>query len=440
MSLPDDLARPWGERLRTWREEIKGWSQEEFVNQVIAASYKMNEERGHDLGLRLVRRWERGETQRPQGVYRRILAHMGAPLPQVGARSALLLPSSASAAFDKHEDVDRRDLLKVGAAAAAAAGISVASEPWQRLEAALTGTHRPDFHVVEALELRTRTLFDLEENAPSQVVVDEVGAHLDAITNLLTATEDAQLRMRLIEQAGTAAALAGWLEFDRGSRETARRYYAVAERAAGQAGHSPLTACIRTYHSYLAEAEGSPAEAARYLQEALDALPRGRQPMMRAWLNARQAEEFAALGDRDNALRAFDRAYMAHDLGSAASEQPMWTRFFTATRLDGMAVAGYARLDHHHMEASAARLLGEVGDCRTKVEQIALADLAYAYLERGDVDRGAELAQRALTAINKSHTRVGYDRLAVVSRALAPYGSSRAAAGLREQLATAFRV
>jgi ATP/maltotriose-dependent transcriptional regulator MalT len=277
-----------------------------------------------------------------------------------------------------------------------------------------------------------------EENAPAQVVAGEAGAHLDAITNLLTTTDDAQLRTRLIEQAGTAAALTGWLAFDRGSRETARRYYAVAERAAGQAGHSPLAACIRTYHSYLAEAEGNPAEAARYLQESLDTLPRGRQPVMWAWLNARQGEEFAALGDRDNELRAFDRAYMAHDLGSAASEQPMWTRFFTATRLDGMAVAAYARLDHHDMEASAARLLGEVGDCRTKVEQIALANLAYAYLERGDVDRGAELAQRALTAINKSRTRVGYDRLAVVARALAPYGSSRTVAGLRNNLRPRF--
>ena len=443
-----DLARPWGQRLRTWREEIKGWSQQELVDEIVRASFVTKERRGHDLGVRLVNRWESGETARPQAVYRRLLAYLGGPLPPSPARSAPVLPVErppdiAVTTSDSQDDgdVDRRDFLRASGAVVAAAGVAAAaaaSEPWQRLQDALAGANRPDAPTVDAIERQTRALFDLEERAPAGQVVDEASSHLNTVSDLIGSAHDNQLRTRLISQAGTSAALAGWLAFDQGQGAHAERYYAVAERAAEQAGDVALLVCVRTYRSYLADARGNPCAGAQLLSEALETLPRGGEPVMRAWLSARQAESAVALGNCEGALRAFDRAYMAQELTNG--EQPMWTRFFTPTRLDGMAVAGYARLNHPDMDAAAERLLAAAGDRQTKVQQIALADLAYAYLERGDIERGAELGQTALDDITRSDTRVGYDRLAVIARALAPYRHSRVASGLQDQLAATLRV
>src|SRR5437016_14059640 len=124
MDSTADLARPWGERLRTWREEIKGWSRAEFIEEVTAAAFRLNEERGHDLTPRLVQRWEAGEVRRCQGVYRRILAHMGAPLPAMTTRSAAVLPSEwpgAKPATSDEEDMQRRHFLRATGIAAVAA-------------------------------------------------------------------------------------------------------------------------------------------------------------------------------------------------------------------------------------------------------------------------------------------------------------------------------
>lgn len=85
MAGPQEMAedryeeRPWGERLRTWRKDVKHWSRAEFRDEVEAAAYRLGENRGQKLAERLIGRWETGDVLRPQGVYCRILAHLGAP-------------------------------------------------------------------------------------------------------------------------------------------------------------------------------------------------------------------------------------------------------------------------------------------------------------------------------------------------------------------------
>lgn len=439
MTPAADLARPWGDRLRTWREEIKGWTREEFIEEATAAGFRMKEPREVKLNPRLVQKWESGEVRRPQGVYRRILAHMGAPLPAMANRSEPVLTPGWPVPEPRASDdggMKRRQFL--GATGVATVAAAAAAEPWQRLANALAGSNRPDEATVESLEQQTQSLFDLEERMSAHQVVGEANAHLDRISAILYAIDSEPLRKRLTSQAGASAALAGWLAYDQGAFDIAQRYYNVAEKAAQQAGDAPLAACVYTYRSYLADSQGKPYDGVHFLQSALAMLPPGGQPEMKAWLSARQAETAAVLGERDDALRAFDRAYTSLEF-SRDAERPLWTRFFTPTRLDGMAIASYARLGHPEMDSAAQRLLQNITTCETKVEQIALADLAYGYLERGDIERGAEYGQRALDAIRRSNTRVGYDRLAIISRTLAPYRDSRIASSLHDQLAVVLR-
>lgn len=450
MTDGDDLTRPWGERLRWWRAEVRRWSPSEFCERAEAAGHHINEPKWSKLNEKQLWRWETGETKCPHYRYRRILAAMGAPLPLPERRrsdvrlTSRCHPETASqrSTVEEDEGVDRRNFLRATSTAVtagtAAVGAGVLAEPWHRLEEVLAGSMKPDDETVSAIERGTRDLYAAEEHRQSAEVVGDASAHLDRISNLIARSDDESLQARLIAQAGTSAALAGWLAYDQGAFEVASKYYSVAERAAVSVGDAPLIACVRAYRSYLADALGSPRDASRCLQEAIEGLPRGKHPVMHAWLSARQAEEFISLGQNDEALREFDRAFTAHEF--AGAERLIWTSFFVPARLDGMAVAGYARMAHPDMDSVAARLLHTVGDRNTKVDSIVLADLSYAYLERGDVEQGAELGQQALDSIVQMETRVGYERLTVIDRALAPYREARAASGLRDQLAETLRV
>lgn len=442
MADGNDLTRPWGERLRWWREH-QNLSRAEFCQRLKSEANRETDSRYVNPDEKLLYTWESGKNKHgPQGVYCRALARMGAPLPSTALFTPDLpskypaLTTSLVPTAGEDDDVDRRAFFRTAkvTAAAAAVGAGALTEPWQRLQSALAGHTKLDEHALEAIERDTRDLFDAEERMPAAQVVSNATAHLDRITALLGSTENETFKRRLTSHAGASAALAGWLAYDQGAFETAARYYDVAESAAIDANDAPLTACVGTYRSYLAAAHGSPLEASRFLREALNALPRGTQPAMLAWLSARQAEEHVALGALDDALRFFERAFVAQDFITNSNEQPLWTHFFTPTRLDGMAVAGYARINHPNMDSVADRLLTNVGECRTKVEAIAVADLAYAYLERGDIERGAELGQRSLDAIARSNTRVGYERLSVINHALSPYRNARAASDLRDRL------
>lgn len=440
MTGETDFARPWGERLRTWRETVMQWSREEFVEQVIACAFRLNEERGQDLGVRLVGKWESGEIKKPQAMYRRILAEMNAPLPVPQGGFGHVLPSQADSNSRHDDGVDRRGFFQVTAATGLAVGTAPLGDALQRLERAVSGGNKADEATVADLEAHTQALFDAEERQSSGELISAAAGHLDNITTLLSTAPAEQLAGRLTVQAGTAAALAGWLAFDQGAFQVADQYYRTAEGIAEQAADPMLMACLRTYRSYLCDAQGKPAESARWLTEAEAVLPRGQQATMHTWIAARQAETALALGETDSALRALDRAYLVQDFGHSDEIAPPWTKFFTPTRLDGMAVASYARANRGEMDTVAERLLGGVGSGDTKVEQIALADLAYSYLERGDVERGAQLAQQALTAITRSQTRVGYERLDVVTLALSPYRGSRTVADLQQQLEELHRV
>ncbi|MGH3565892.1 MAG: hypothetical protein ACRDRH_07630 [Pseudonocardia sp.] len=85
--MAGDSVLPWGEQLRRWREDVKLWSQQELVDQLVRLAFETKEDRGTRLDVRLIGKWETGAVRRPQSVYRRLLAGLGAPIP-AGSASA----------------------------------------------------------------------------------------------------------------------------------------------------------------------------------------------------------------------------------------------------------------------------------------------------------------------------------------------------------------
>lgn len=436
-----DLSRPWGARLRTWRETQMNWTREELAEEVNAAGFKTNEQEEIKADASLVRNWENGRTKRAHAKYRRMLAFLGAPLPSSPAqsrpRSELVLPPKHPGANGNSSDdgsVQRRDFFKAaGGTSAALAGIPL----WDRLSNTLNTNKLPDQEAANGISARTLDLFDSEERQSSDDLAQRVQTHLESTVELLGRANCEDIRKHLAAQAGATAALYGWLAYDLRDLHTAERYYGSAGQAARDAEDPQLAACVLTYRSYVAQSRGAPREGERLLDSANEVLGKSYWPM-KSWIAARQAETYLSMNDANRSLQAFQRAYDMQDIADG-SARPMWTRFFTPERLDGMAAAGYARLNHPELGSIAQRLHDTIGPAETKVQQIALADLAYAYLERGDVEHGAEYGQRAIDAFTTHAGRVGHDRLLVIQQALAPYRTARAGRDLNDRLTSMLR-
>src|SRR5699024_8513438 len=173
-----------------------------------------------------------------------------------------VLASQTGGDAQDDEGVDRRSFFQASAATGLAAGAAPLGDALHRLERAVSGGTKDDEATVTDLETHTRALFDAEERQSSGELIGAAAGHLDNITTLLGAAPGEHLAGRLTVQAGTAAAFAGWLAFDQGAFQVADQYYRTAEGLAEQADDPLLMACLRTYRSYLCDAEGKASESA----------------------------------------------------------------------------------------------------------------------------------------------------------------------------------
>jgi transcriptional regulator with XRE-family HTH domain len=337
--------------------------------------------------------------------------------------SHALEKSATTAETVSLDDVHRRDMLKLTGAVAAGAGI-LSNAPWQRLAEALAGQRAADAATVSMIENRTAEFFRSEEALPARQLVTLLRDHYDGLRTLLTTTGDGSLRRRLYACLGQTEALAGWTLFDLQRHREAVRLYRNALASAREAGDNPLAACVLGYWSYLISTQGDVPAAARTLEEASGQV-RGAVPTTQAWLSARRAEELAALGEHDAALRALDQAVDTFDYPSSGVERP-WTSFFTPTRLGGLAVSAYGRMDHPNTDEAADTLLNSMAPTENKVKAIVLADLATSAARGRDYDRVQSLAPRSARLAVRTECSLAIDRLWELAETLPETGKGTA--------------
>ncbi len=328
------------------------------------------------------------------------------------ARSASTVRAGApNVDADPEDPLRRREFM-----GAAALGVGLAAEPWSRLAYALERRGPADAQVSAAMTERTTALFAAEERMPARELYRGLAEHLDELTVLLGA--GGCHRRDLLVTAGETAALAGWLAFDMGDMTTAQHYYAAAAHAGREADHEPLLALVLAYGSYAVD---EPTGARSMLRAAQQHVRQPGCATARAWVSAREAEESAAIGDREGALRALERAQAVFDYADPDSEQP-WVRFFSRARLDSMTVATYARLDHPDIAEVSEAALQALRPEDAKVRAVILGDVALSYVQRGEVDRGSEIARQALDVTMRSEATLGRHRLAAVAQQLPAQG------------------
>ncbi|MER6401466.1 helix-turn-helix transcriptional regulator [Kitasatospora sp. NPDC001603] len=365
-----------------------------------------------------LKRWESGARIPTSSDFQLIADAYGLHLEQV--RQAVIRARQARRLAQLHPlieqeteepPVERRSFI--GAVLAA----GVASEPWGRLAAALEGG-AVDKATTARLEATTAEMFTAEEHMPARLLAARLAEHLDTITTVLP--NAGPYRRGLTIAAGETAALAGWLYWDLGDHDTARRYYSTASSAGRQAGHGAVNALVLGYASYGVEPERS-----REMLTAAQQHVRGQgYATARSWLCAREAEEAAAMGDQEAAVRALDRAHTAFDYADPAGEQA-WVSFFGPARLGSMGVSTYARLRHPGLTAAADETLATLGGLDTKVRVAVLGDVATGYLTAGDVEQAVTVGRQALAATVETETTMGKVRLLALADQL-PEGNSEA--------------
>jgi hypothetical protein len=310
----------------------------------------------------------------------------------------------------------------------------VASEPGDRLRYALERPGQADVDAIVLVETATSQLFDLEHHRPARALIPTVGRHLDDISALLAGTRRESLRRRLAVAGGQAAALAGWLAFDRGDATRAHRNWDSALAAAKYAADGPLLACVLTYLSYSSAERGDPATAWQLAHSAV--AHAGSDARARSWMAARAAEEAALLGERRAALAELD---LAMQLGSALiqpapeDDTAPWTRFFYRATLAAMAANVHGRLGSIQSARDAAGwALRTVGTEQIKSRAVIMAEVACAFARAGEVEPAIEAAHYAVDLVERLEVTLARRRLRGLVPVLAVYSTS---APVRELLA-----
>jgi transcriptional regulator with XRE-family HTH domain len=411
-----------------WERQRRGWSQDDVVDRLQEVAAKRGApEPGVDRNT--VSRWERG-ISRPTPRYIQLLsAVFGAPPEDLGLVSPPPPPPSGPAPpWDPpriaellgklRPDVDRRTFLRQAAGVAGiAAGLTTfpsppEGEPWERLVHALSRPLPLDPELVTNMETLTTSLHDLEARMPARQLIAQLSLHLDRLADLLQGTTTEQQRRRLVGTAGDTAVLGAWVAWDMGDRPGAFRLYETAITAAREGDDPALRACILAYASYGASADGDARRARDLLELARQSVEGKGYPATYAWISCRQAEETAALGEEQAALRLLESGLTSFQKAESDTER-VWTRFLDPARVGGFAVSVYGRVgDTGSALRVAEQVLTSVEPDHVKKRSLLLAGAAEAHLRRGDLDVGLELADQALVAAQASETSWGYQSLA----------------------------
>ncbi len=413
MTLSDDRCetRSWGERLRAWREDVKHWSRAEFRDEIEAASYKLGESRGQKLDERLIARWETGVVLRPQGVYCRLLAHIGALLPSStgpivspenvdvlevwGCRANLeMLCAEVGYEMDRRLFLARSGLSLVGLA-----------NPWlldpvDRVEDGIDG-RRIGHATVTDIQVITAARRRMDDVLGGGSLLSAVREDLRVSINLLTrASYSADVGRHLYSATAEQARLVSWLCFDSGQHGLAQRYTQIALRAAHSAEDRQVGANVLGFAAYQAGVRGDGIAAEALSRTALAGGRGALTPAVEGAMHARLGMGRARLGDLSGAAASFDTAeglLTSSDL----EEEPDWIYWFTRGDLHG--IAGQAYMLANQPGTAVEHLnqaIGGTSEEFTRDRALWLSTMATAQVLNGALEESLRTADDALEILS----------------------------------------
>ena len=432
MHDPTEDEEPRGVRLRRWRDETKSWSQQDFVDQVVRLAFQTKEDRGTRLEVRLVGRWENGSVARPQAVYRRLLAQLGAPLPEPARPPATTeprmpggcppdapttdLPSITDHHAPDQEDgensVLRRDFLRAGSAVAIGGLLTaVVGVP-------ASGRTSPD--VLDELRSRLIRLRKLDDTLGGGDTYTLYAAEAAVTEQLLRqSTNREPIHNALLSLHAEQSQQAGWAAFDAGHHDIATEHYRRSHTAATEAGDAGAAGNALAFHAYQLLALDKPARAAS--EESIRAADaRGVNPGVRALLYSRAAWTFALDGDAAMTATCLGRADDA--LAAADGQTPDYAAWIDENELAIMTGRCWSEL-HRPLRAVPVLegALSRYSDAHARDKALYSSWLADSYLDAGEVEQAVDTVRSSLAVMGDVASVRPRQRLAAVARRLTPH-------------------
>ncbi|MBF6074958.1 helix-turn-helix transcriptional regulator [Nocardia beijingensis] len=292
---------------------------------------------------------------------------------------------------DQEADVDRRNFFRAGASLSAGAAMMSVSAPASAASASAGKVGASD---VEAIIDSVNQIHELDlvvggdrlcRVAANQVryveqLLDQ-GSYTEAVGRALTSA------------AAEMMTAAGWVHYDAGRLDEARRYYADAANAANAAGDGIAAAHALGNASCLMasrpgdDAKGNPL-AVQYAQAGARASLRDGGPKLRALMAIREAEAHGVRGDKSAMTAAISRAHRAYE--STRGHDPDWVYLPEAEFVGGIGWA-QMRLGEHSQATSNLQAAIESSSAWPRERAAWQVHLAENFTTSGDVARACSL-------------------------------------------------
>lgn len=318
---------------------MKNWSRADLREQIEAAAYQINEPRGHGVDNRLIGRWETGAITTPQAVYRRLLAHIGAPLP-------IRAMPTVSGIEDEETMNRRRFLHSAGTAVALAVGAPAAA-----YYGAEPRSTRIDAAYVRELRATMDNLYREDQNVGG---ANLSAAALQKYYDVRRVLDESEYSIRvgrdLMSIAGEMAVCAGWLSFDAGDQRGSRSLYSEAFLMADQSDDNRLAIQalekMTLQSAFIADRahhRGSSREAVRIGDRVAEIARRESSARLHALVASRHAIAYATIGDESEFRKSIARAWREIERCDP-NEEEAWLQFVSPNEVRIQEAKGYRYL------------------------------------------------------------------------------------------------
>ncbi|MBH0779396.1 helix-turn-helix transcriptional regulator [Nocardia sp. NEAU-351] len=297
---------------------------------------------------------------------------------------------------DEEADVNRRNFLRASAFGTGAA-ITVGAAGHGAAAASSTGVHVGTADVAAIVE-STNQIHELDllvgGDRLCQVAANEV-RYVQQLLNTASYTET--VGRSLTTAAAEMMTAAGWVHFDAGRTDQARRYYADAAQTATAAddgmaaAHALLNASLLSFGGSFSPTklpkDARPREGVNLAEAAQSAARRDGGPKLRAVGAIYEAAARSATADASAMENAISRAHRAYE--SSRGYDPDWV-YMPEAALSGMTGWAYMQLGDHqkatpHLQAAVDGTVAwprENAGWRIK--------MAENYIQGGDIAEGCQ--------------------------------------------------
>ncbi|TVT53443.1 tetratricopeptide repeat protein [Amycolatopsis rhizosphaerae] len=261
------------------------------------------------------------------------------------------------------------------------------------LRSRLTMARGVDAATVEAFRRQVDSARHVDRRFGAVTLLDQLRTYIKQIESLFEYSTDLGHRAALAGVLTEVSTLAGWNALDRNAFPQAWAHYERAKAAARESGSARLLAHATAEQAFVLIDIGETGAAVEQLAHARAIAEGAASPLLRAWLAAAHGEGLATVGDRDNALRAFDAA------NSLLPENPQDPAlpfvFLGGSNLDRWRGNALAKLGESDAIDQLTGVLSRVPGEFTRAMGGTLVDLAFAHAAAGDREAARHYARRA---------------------------------------------